>query len=851
MDMNKLRTLLGSLLVLAFVNSFNSKAQCDLPAVFTGNTGVNMTVMLLPTFVSSLPITDAEAYMVALSSSGMVVGSTSVDGVNQTSLTLWGDDTFTPEVDGALTGEQISYQLVDGIDLYDISPTFGMGSSSFVANGIASMVGSTTSLLCSSGGETVLGCTDILSCNYNSEATEDDGSCVTAQEYYDCDNNCLLDSDLDGVCDELEVLGCTDNTATNYNSAATEDDGSCEYESTTENCEFPALYSGNTGANMTVMLLPDFISSLPITDLDAYVVALTPSGMVVGSAAVYGVSQNSIALWGDDSITPEVDGALAGELISFQLVNGTDLYDISSTVTYTTGGVTAQPMAVTSTLSCSGTGEETIGGCIDNLACNYSIEATTDDGTCVYADEVCETCVDGVVVTSDEDGDEVCDEDEVIGCMDNNACNFDPLATDSANCDYAVDYYDCNDVCLNDVDSDGVCDENEIAGCSNENACNYDFSVTDDDGTCVYPEEFLDCEGACVNDSDEDGICDELEDDGCTNAIACNFDPSATNDDGSCLFADPFYDCEGVCLSDFDGDGVCDPLEVLGCTDSAYLEYDPTATENNGSCTTLIVFGCMDPTYTEFNEEANLDEVPSMCVTLIVEGCIDELACNYNADANTNDGSCDYALEYYDCDENCLSDIDLDGVCDELEVNGCTDENSCNFNEEATEDDGSCYQVNVTLSYDYDNLSLTALSDIFGPATFTWLFGSTQLTELSDSLIATENGLYSVVVTDGEGCEGSDTLSVYNVGVTELVELPMQLYPNPANEYLNVDIQLAEGFIELEILNSIGSVVLVKNVSGEELTNTIQITLDEIPEGLYFLKTTINNRAYILPWIKQ
>ena len=39
----------------------NTKAQCDLPEIFTGNTGVNMTVMLLPDFVSSLPVTDVDA----------------------------------------------------------------------------------------------------------------------------------------------------------------------------------------------------------------------------------------------------------------------------------------------------------------------------------------------------------------------------------------------------------------------------------------------------------------------------------------------------------------------------------------------------------------------------------------------------------------------------------------------------------------------------------------------------------------------------------------------------------------------------------------------------------------------
>ena len=613
-------------------------------------------------------------------------------------------------------------------------------------------------------------------------------------------------------------------------------------------CDLPEIFTGNTGVNMTVMLLPDFISSLPVTDEAAYVVALTPSGMLVGSASVYGLSQNSIAVWGDDTLTPEIDGALSGETISFQLVNGTDLYDISTTVTYTTGGLSVQPLAVTTIFLCSGTGEETVNGCMDNLACNYNSEATQDDGSCVSAQEYYD-CDNNCLLDSDLDG--TCDELEISGCTDNIALNYDPLATDEGTCEFADSFYDCNGTCLIDADSDGVCDELEVTGCTDTLACNYRALATDDDGTCETPVEFLDCSGDCLNDVDADGICDELEVLGCTNAIACNFDPNATSDDGSCLFAAPYYDCDSVCLSDFDGDGVCDPLEVLGCTDSAYIEYDPSATENNGSCITLIIYGCMDPAYTEFNDEANLDEEPSMCVTLAVEGCIDTLACNFNIVANTDDSSCEYAIEYYDCDENCLSDIDLDGVCDELELSGCTDEASCNFNTEATEDDGSCYLVNVTLWYDYDNLTITAGSDTFGPATYTWMYGATELTELSDSLIATENGLYTVVVTDSEGCEGSDTLSVYNVGVNELVDLPIQLYPNPAKEYLNVDIQLAEGFIELEILNSIGAVVLVKNVSGEELTNTIQITLDKIPEGLYFLKTLINNRVYILPWIKQ
>ena len=75
------------------------------------------------------------------------------------------------------------------------------------------------------------GCTDELACNYDAEATEDDGSCVYADTYYDCDGNCLNDADVDGICDELEIAGCTDSFACNYKMDATDDDGSCDYTS--------------------------------------------------------------------------------------------------------------------------------------------------------------------------------------------------------------------------------------------------------------------------------------------------------------------------------------------------------------------------------------------------------------------------------------------------------------------------------------------------------------------------------------------------------------------------------------------------------------------------------------------
>ena len=73
----------------------------------------------------------------------------------------------------------------------------------------------------------------------------------------------------------------------------------------------------------------------------------------------------------------------------------------------------------------------------------------------------------------DVDGDGVADCNEVDGCTDITACNWNPLATDDdGSCSYANAGYDCNGDCLFDVDGDGVCDRDEVTGCQNEAACN-------------------------------------------------------------------------------------------------------------------------------------------------------------------------------------------------------------------------------------------------------------------------------------------------------------------------------------------------------------------------------------------
>ena len=135
--------------------------------------------------------------------------------------------------------------------------------------------------------------------------------------------------------------------------------------------------------------------------------------------------------------------------------------------------------------------------------------------------------------------------------MDEMACNYNVFATiDDGSCVYPEEFYGCDGNCLNDADGDGVCDELEVVGCQDESACNYNEEATDE-GDCEYAEEFFDCDGNCLNDADGDGVCDELEVVGCQDEAACNYDDEATEDNDSCEFpGDPCDDGDEATIND-------------------------------------------------------------------------------------------------------------------------------------------------------------------------------------------------------------------------------------------------------------------------------------------------------------
>ena len=553
------------------------------------------------------------------------------------------------------------------------------------------------------------GCTVVQACNYDASATISTLTCVYASGCDTCSGEndgtgevVDGDTDNDGVCNDDEVFGCTNANALNFNVYATEDDGSCELA--VSGCMLP--FDCNYNAAATTMDIsacsPAVGGSTPCSG-GMMGGSPPPMGMVTTCTNEYacnfgeeGACEFTSCIGCTDPTGCDYDAdniyPVICDFTCYGCTNpAADNYDAGDPATIDDGSCVIS--GCTNDLACNYNSAATSDdasceftscvGCMDATACNYDDTATLNELLqCVYATG-CDSCSgatdgSGTVVDGDADDDGVCDADEVDGCTDSNACNYEAAATeDNGTCQYLDACGVCGGAGV-DTDGDGVCDAEEVVGCMSSAACNYDASATDDAGCdftscvgcmddtactfdptatlnqpldCEYPDAGYDCADACLNDADSDGVCDEFEVAGCTDADACNYSADATDENGSCTYpAEDYLDCAGNCLTDEDEDGVCDEIEVFGCDIESACNYNASATENDGSC--------------EFTSCA---------------GCTDATACNYDPTATlSNNITCTYIpAGWDDCDQTICTDSDNDGICDFDEPAGCVGE----FNE--------------------------------------------------------------------------------------------------------------------------------------------------------------------------
>jgi hypothetical protein len=471
------------------------------------------------------------------------------------------------------------------------------------------------------------------------------------------DNSCVaqfvfgVTSFTPGECSGGQIPGCLSPEACNYNPAATTDDGSCLFV------------------------------NLPCDDGDP-----TTVDFVNANCECTGEVDGCL-----DSLACNYNPEATIEFFSFCSFVGDFCFD---------GDEQTVNDVYQSDCTCAGL----LLGCITPGACNYNVNASIDDGSCILIGDVCDDVNDqtiGDVITAD------CACAGLLqGCMDGTACNYDMNAqVENGLCTFPG--YPCND---GDFTTDGdtlngdcVCEgipNGLIPGCMAIEACNFNPIASVDDQTCYFPGDACD-DANSMTDYDvfgSDCVCaGQLL--GCTNGSACNYDAMAMLDDASCTFpGDPCDDGFAETVNDVLGsDCVCfgEFVVVEGCAVVGACNYDVSATVDNGSCY-FPGDSCDDGLSETINDVYGPD---CICAGVVVElmGCTNPDACNYDPQAAFDDGSC--LVVGQPCDDgDPMTDLDLvnlDCMCVGQIVNvlGCMNPDACNYDPNATIDSGGCFFV--------------------------------------------------------------------------------------------------------------------------------------------------------------
>jgi len=220
-------------------------------------------------------------------------------------------------------------------------------------------------------------------------------------------------------------------------------------------------------------------------------------------------------------------------------------------------------------------------GCTDPNAYNYDPNAITDDGSCCYATG----CTDATACNYDavacyDDGSCLLPD----GCTDPSATNYDPTAAcDDGSCCYGggqlvIDILTDNysyETSWQLVNQSGVVIASINPGDLTSNATNYSWSV------CVNSNE---CYSFTIYDTYGDGIC-------------CSYGSGSY----SLTYGGAVVASGGAFgSSETTSNLICGGSSNYGCTDPTATNYDPNATVDDGSCIYSVV-GCMNPNATNYN----------------------------------------------------------------------------------------------------------------------------------------------------------------------------------------------------------------------------------------------------------
>jgi len=540
--------------------------------------------------------------------------------------------------------------------------------------------------------------------------------------------------------------GCTDATACNYNASATVDDGSC----TNVVCNSDAC------AGDTEIIDPNDPCNCILDQLQVL-------GCTNSTANNYNPSVNC------DDGSCDFSCLDPGTCDDGDCTNGFEIWDGN-------------------TCTCINTGTQI--GCTDINACNYDPDAICDDGSCTSVDCASEcggtatagtTCDDGDASTINDvyDVDCNCIGNQVSGCTDSTACNYNTDATvDDGSCWFETYFFNCNctEPCSAGSSQDDECNcikdcppalsagiSTELSVCENDvpfNLLEALDGTPDPNGQWYFENQFIPFDDAIFTPGQsEDGVYlyEHWQGD------ECNFSQATVTINTNLIFET--YDNISLC----DGDSYTLPNGDVVNEGGSYQSILKTIEDCDSIINTMLIVRPLDcegvcdgdavagAACVDGNGNSGTYEGDCSCVVIYLPGCADPDACNYDPNVTVDDGPCTYPeSEVVDCNGNCIVEIDCNGDCGGSTVVGATcDDGNPNTTNDAYNADCNCVGMIVQPQCNSE-AGLLTINDVgnFGEGNYV-CFGSEIQIEANDFLLNTGQSQYYIFHTDNINANGS------------------------------------------------------------------------------------------------
>jgi hypothetical protein len=118
---------------------------------------------------------------------------------------------------------------------------------------------------------------------------------------------------------------------------------------------------------------------------------------------------------------------------------------------------------------------------------------------------------------------------------------------------------------------------------------------------------------------------------------------------------------------------------------------------------------------------------------------------------------------------------------------------------------------------------------------------------IANSIVSQSGGtIYFLVSPKFTGEAGTYDLSLtvtrYPLGINNLTSDAIKIFPNPAKDFLMIDLTAFEGnFNQIRIMNNQGEQVVTVNPNGDQ---AFRVKVDNLSEGIYFLQLETENGVY-------